>query len=161
MSFRCLSIPRLKLGRRNRVLAFFLCAAGALALVPVAMFLWARPVQAAHEDPPEREAWYLVRQRCYLCHFIDSNDPYGSQSGTKYGPSLKELFSDPNATLLNGEPLNEQTVSAWITNGGAGMPAFKYTLNARQIHLIFTYLSGGFPNAPRQDGTYGPGAKSK
>ena len=105
--------------------------------------------QAAHETPPEREAWYLVKQRCYLCHFIDNQD---IRWGTKWGPSLKDLFQRP--TLTNGKPVNDQTVIEWITEGSANMPAFRYTLNPRQIQLILTYLKGGFPKSPRQDGTY-------
>ena len=107
------------------------------------------PAEAAHETPAEREAWYLVKQRCYLCHFIDNQD---IRWGTKWGPSLKDLFKRP--TLTNGKPVNDQSVSEWISEGSSNMPAFKYTLNSRQIQLIMTYLKGGFPNAPRQDGTY-------
>ena len=111
---------------------------------------WALQARAAHEVTPEREAWYLVKQRCYLCHFIDQQDV---RWGAKWGPSLKDLFKKQNAKLLNGKPINDQTVTDWINEGSQNMPAFKYTLNARQIELIINYLKGGFPNAPRQDGT--------
>ena len=122
--------------------------AGGLLIVLSAV-LPARPVQAAHETPAEREAWYLVKQRCYLCHFIDNQDV---RWGAKWGPSLKDLFKRP--ALGNGKPFSDQTVSEWITEGSPNMPAFKYTLDPRQIRSILTYLKGGFPNAPRQDGTY-------
>jgi mono/diheme cytochrome c family protein len=111
---------------------------------------WARPIQAAHETTPEREAWYLVKQRCYLCHFIDQQDV---RWGAKWGPSLKGFFKKQDAKLLNGKAINDQTVAEWINEGSQNMPAFKYTLDARQVGLIITYLKGGFPNAPRQDGT--------
>lgn len=107
------------------------------------------PALAAHDTPPEREAWYLVKQRCYLCHFIDNQDV---RWGAKWGPSLKDLFK--RTTLMSGKPVSDQTVIEWIAEGSQNMPAFKYTLNARQIQLIVTYLKGGFPNAPRQDGSY-------
>ena len=110
----------------------------------------ARPALASHETTPEREAWYLVKQRCYLCHFIDAQD---ERWGRKWGPSLKDLFKRQDAKLLNGKPINDQTVTDWIKDGSANMPAFKYTLNARQIQMIITYLKGGYPNAPKQDGT--------
>jgi mono/diheme cytochrome c family protein len=84
-----------------------------------------------------------------LCHFIDQQDP---RWGAKWGPALKDLFKRP--TLMNGKPVNDQTVTEWVNEGSQNMPAFKYTLNARQIQLIITYLKGGFPNAPRQDGSY-------
>lgn len=115
----------------------------------VASVLPALPAKAAHDTPPEREAWYLVKQRCYLCHFIDNQDV---RWGAKWGPSLKDLFQRP--ALSNGKPVNDQTVREWIAEGSPNMPAFKYTLDSRQIRLIVTYLKGGFPNAPRQDGTY-------
>jgi mono/diheme cytochrome c family protein len=114
----------------------------------VAMLL-SRPALAAHDTTPEREAWYLVKQRCYLCHFIDRQD---LRWGAKWGPTLKDLFK--RQKLMNGKPVNDQTVSEWIADGSTKMPAFKYTLNPREIQLIVTYLKGGFPNAPRQDGTY-------
>ena len=124
-------------------------AAGTASLL--AATLLAMPAQAAHETPPERAAWYLVKQRCYLCHFIDNQDV---RWGAKWGPSLKDLFKRPNGKLMNGKPVNDQTVSDWIVEGSPNMPSFKYTLNQRQIQLIITYLKGGFPTAPRQDGTY-------
>ena len=114
------------------------------------MTLLARPAHASHETTPEREAWYLVKQRCYLCHFIDAQD---ERWGRKWGPSLKDLFKRQDAKLLNGKPINDQTVTEWINEGSANMPAFKHTLNARQIQMIITYLKGGYPNAPKQDGT--------
>ena len=110
--------------------------------------------RAAHDVTPEREAWYLVKQRCYLCHFIDNQDV---RWGAKWGPSLKDLFKKTDAKLINGKPINDQTVAEWINEGSQNMPAFRSTLNARQISLIITYLKGGFPNAPRQDGTW-PGS---
>ena len=134
--------------RRGRVLPVKLGLAAGLPLLLSAVLL-APLAQAAHETPPEREAWYLVKQRCYLCHFIDNEDV---RWGAKWGPSLKDLFQ--RATLLNGKPVNEQTVSDWIAEGSPNMPAFKHTLNPRQIQLIVTYLKGGFPKSPRQDGTY-------
>jgi mono/diheme cytochrome c family protein len=115
------------------------------------MLLLSRVAQAAHDTPPEREAWYLVKQRCYLCHFIDAQD---ERWGRKWGPSLKGLFQRQDAKLINGKLVNDQTVTEWINEGSANMPAFKHTLNARQIQLILTYLKGGFPSAPKQDGTY-------
>ena len=104
-------------------------------------------LQAPHsgENSPEREAWYLVRHRCFLCHNID-------QPGAKFAPSLMGLFE--RGRLINGKPVNYETVTELIAEGTSNMPAFKYTLNSRQIQLILQYLKGGFPNAPKQDGTF-------
>ena len=139
------SLSREMFGHRaGRVLPVKL--AGGLPIVWAAMLL-AVPALASHETPPEREVWYLVRQRCYLCHYLD-------QPGGKFAPSLKDLFKRQNATLINGKPINDQTVSEWIAEGSPNMPAFQYTLTPRQIQLIVTYLKGGFPKSPKQDGTY-------
>ena len=150
MKFVCsLSRGRIR-GERRQLQPLILASVGG-ATVLLAAVLLAVPAQAAHETPQEREAWYLVKQRCYLCHFIDNQDV---RWGTKWGPSLKDLFKRQNGKLMNDKPINDQTVSDWIVEGSPNMPSFKYTLNQRQIQLIITYLKGGFPTAPRQDGTY-------
>ena len=64
------------------------------------------------------------------------------------------LFERGDAKMINGKPVNDETVTELINEGGPNMPAFKYTLNARQIQLILRYLKGDFPNAPKQDGTF-------
>jgi hypothetical protein len=86
--------------------------------------------QAAHEVTPEHEAWYLVKNRCYLCHFIDQQD---IRWGAKWGPSLKGLFSKPNGNLISGNPINEHTVSDWINEGGPNMPAFSKHLMQEKL----------------------------
>src|SRR5689334_8419301 len=93
------------------------------------------PVQASHEPSTEQEAaWNLVKERCYLCHYLDRPD-------TKFAPSLKDLFKRP--TLMNGKPLNEGTVSNWISEGSPNMPAFQYSLTPKQIQLIVNFLKDG------------------
>ena len=132
--------------RKGRVV---LIRALALSCSAVLLAVASRAWQAPHSDEasPEREAWYLVRHRCFLCHNID-------QPGTKFAPSLRDFFEREDARLINGKPVNDQTVSELIAEGTSNMPAFKHTLNARQIHLILRYLKGGFPNAPKQDGAF-------
>jgi len=132
--------------RRRRVL---LIRTLTLSCSSVLLTAFSFALQAPHSDEasPEREAWYLVRHRCFLCHNID-------QPGAKFAPSLRGLFARENARLINGKPVNDQTVSELIVEGTTNMPAFKYTLNARQIQLILRYLKGDFPNAPKQDGTF-------
>ena len=142
---------RVNIGHKAiRVLTAGRSVAGAGTCFLAMLLLPARLAQAAHEMTPEREAWYLVKQRCYLCHFIDAQD---ERWGRKWGPSLKGLFQRQDAKLIDGKPVNDRTVTELINEGSANMPAFKHTLNARQIQLILTYLKGGFPNAPQQDGT--------
>jgi len=105
----------------------------ATGLLLTAVKLLAGPVPAS--APPELEAeWNLVKERCYLCHYLDRAD-------TKFAPSLKDLFKRPS--LMNGKPLNEQSVSAWISEGSNNMPAFKYTLTQKQIQSIVKFLKDG------------------
>ena len=118
----------------------------ALLLFSPAMLL-PPTAEASHDIAPEREAWYLVRRRCVLCHYFD-------QDGGKFAPSLHGLFTRSNARLINGKPINEQTVTEQILEGSANMPAFRNTLSDREIQLIVKYMRGGFPNAYKQDGTY-------
>ena len=131
--------------REGRTLPVKLGLGGGLPFLLAAMLL-VRPAQAAHDTAPEREAWYLVKQRCYLCHFIDNEDV---RWGAKWGPSLKDLFKRQSRTLMNGKPVNDENVGNWIAEGSPNMPAFKHTLSPQQIQLIVTFLKeGGAANVP-------------
>ena len=91
--------------------------------------MWsATPARASHEETP---AWRLVKERCTLCHYLDRQE-------AKFAPSLKDLFK--RQTLMNGKPVNDQTVSEWIAEGSANMPSFKHTLTPEQIQVIVNYL---------------------
>jgi mono/diheme cytochrome c family protein len=93
------------------------------------------PTEASHEAPSEQEAgWNLVKERCYLCHYLD-------RAEVKFGPSLKGLFQ--REKLMSGKPVNDRTVSAWIAEGSANMPAFRHTLTPQQIQLIVKFLKQG------------------
>lgn len=100
------------------------------------------PLQATHEATEQEESWKLVLERCYLCHYLDRKD-------YKFAPSLKDLFQRQSGSLLNGKPVNDQNVTAWIAEGSPNMPAFKYTLSPQQIQLIVTFLKEeGAANIP-------------
>ena len=95
------------------------------------------PAQATHEGTSEQEAaWKLVMERCILCHYLDRPD-------FKFAVSLKDLFKRQSGRLMNGKPVNDQTVSEWIAEGSPNMPAFKHTLSPRQIEMIVTFLKEG------------------
>src|SRR5689334_20518655 len=101
-------------------------------LILMALIAIALPLCATHEPPSEEEAgWTLVKERCYLCHYLDRSD-------VKFGPSLKALFQ--RKRLMNGRALNDHSVSAWIAEGSANMPAFRHTLTPREIKLIVKFL---------------------
>lgn len=94
------------------------------------------PVSAAHEVKEDEQALILVSERCILCHYLDRPD-------FKFAPSLKDLYKRQSGKLMNGKPVNDETVSEWILEGSPNMPAFKHTLPARQVQLIVEFLREG------------------
>jgi mono/diheme cytochrome c family protein len=76
---------------------------------------------------PERgqEIFYY---KCWFCHneFVQGI------------PQLKGLYQKSN--LLSGESVNDDTVKEKIRNGGAGMAAYKYTLNDADLNDLVSYL---------------------
>jgi mono/diheme cytochrome c family protein len=92
--------------------------------------------RATHEITKEEEALKLVSERCILCHYLDRPE-------LKFAPSLKDLYKRENGQLMNGKPVNDQTVYAWIAEGSPNMPAFKHSLRPEQIQLIVTFLKEG------------------
>jgi mono/diheme cytochrome c family protein len=112
----------------------FACA---LALLLAVLFS-ARPAQATHEPPTEKEAAFqVVLERCYLCHYLDRTD-------YKFAPSLKDIYNREGRSLANGKPVSDQSITEIISEGTPNMPAFKYTLNPQQIQLILKFLKEGW-----------------
>src|SRR5215471_10710221 len=72
-----------------------------------------------------REVYYY---KCWFCH----------NEFTKDIPKLPGLFQ--RATLISGEPVNDDTVRAKIRNGGPGMAAYKYALNDSDLSDLVSYL---------------------
>ena len=126
---------RLQACTRIRERLFVVPATGALAFVLTVVWS-ATPARASHEETP---AWRLVKERCSLCHYLDRQE-------AKFAPSLKDLFK--RQTLMNGKPVNDQTVSEWIAEGSANMPSFKRTLTPEQIQMIVNYLKDHPPLDP-------------
>ena len=113
-----------------------------LLLLFATVVLLARPAQAVLDEPPAEQARRLVKERCRLCHYVDRPE-------AKFAPSLMNLFK--RQTLMNGKPLNDQTVSDWINQGSANMPAFQYTLTPNQVRLIVSYLKGDFSQGGQKE----------
>jgi mono/diheme cytochrome c family protein len=112
--------------------------AGCVLALLLAVILPARPAQATHEQPTEKEAAFqIVLERCYLCHYLDRTD-------YKFAPSLKDIYRREGRALANGKPVNDQSISEIISEGTANMPGFKYTLNPQQIQLILKFLKEGW-----------------
>ena len=81
----------------------------------------------AAKSGPDRgqEIFYY---KCWFCH----------NEYTKDIPKLEGLFK--RATLLSGQPVNDETVKNQVRNGSANMAAYKYALNDADINDLVSYL---------------------
>lgn len=70
----------------------------------------------------------IYAHKCWVCH-----NKYQEEA-----PKLKGLFHFDK--LVTGAPVNDQTVTAQIRNGGAGMPSFGTTLSDADIADLVSYL---------------------
>jgi mono/diheme cytochrome c family protein len=68
----------------------------------------------------------IFRKSCSVCHSVHSGE-------TKVGPSLYGVLSE-------GSGRSEETVRHAITDGKDTMPAFKETLEPREIDDLLEYL---------------------
>src|SRR5215469_15272559 len=59
----------------------------------------------------------LYFYKCWMCH----------NQYTKTAPLLKDLYQ--RTTLVGGGPVNDDTVTAKIKDGGSVMPAFRFSLS--------------------------------
>ena len=84
----------------------------------------------AEKGPLRGEEIYYYK--CWMCH-----NSYTIKVGTGAVP-LKDIFKRPR--LTSGQPVNDQTVSEKIKNGGPAMPAFRNTLNDTDIADVLSYL---------------------
>ena len=75
----------------------------------------------------------VFQQRCSVCH----TQPF--PGAKRYGPALHKV-------IVAG---NEDSIHQFIMNGSKGkMPAFKYTLEPKEIDAIVEYLKTLPPPAP-------------
>jgi len=111
-------------------LLFLVTAGGPAAL--------AQPFPAgATLSPTQKLGRALFAQHCMVCHVSTQLTSPGH-----YGPSLSGQMFGGNADI----------VVAFITNGTAKMPSFKYVFDAQQIRAIADYvavLPAPAPSAPR------------
>jgi mono/diheme cytochrome c family protein len=70
-------------------------------------------------------------ERCAACHGGDSPN-------RRMGPPLQGLFQ--KSKLLNGQPVTDETVRAFILQGGQGMPSYQGVLSPEQLGDIVDYL---------------------
>ena len=81
-----------------------------------------------------KEIWYM---KCWICHndfTREANDPNKST----VAPTLKELYKRP--MLMSGQPINNETVTAKIKEGGPGMPGYRYGLTDKDLTDLVEYL---------------------
>jgi streptogramin lyase/mono/diheme cytochrome c family protein len=83
--------------------------------------------KAAQSGPHRGQEIYYYK--CWMCH----NEL--AQGGA---PKLAGLFG--RATLVTGDPLNDETVKSQIRNGSANMPAYKYVLNDADLADLVSWL---------------------
>ena len=69
--------------------------------------------------------------KCWMCH----------NKYAKTGPDLSTLYQ--RDTLTSGDPVTDDNVTAKIKEGGAGMPAFRTTLNDADIADLRAYFHSG------------------
>ncbi len=82
--------------------------------------------KAAQSGPDRgREIFYY---KCWFCH----------NEFAKGAPPLKGVFQRDK--LLSGRPTTEDGIKDEIRNGGAGMAAYKYTLNDADLNDLVGYL---------------------
>jgi mono/diheme cytochrome c family protein len=103
--------------------------------------------KAAQSGPDRgREIFYY---KCWFCH----NEFAGQESA----PNLATVFE--RKQLLSGRAANEDGIKDEIRNGGAGMAAYKYTLDESDLDDLVSYLkseccwnSDSPPSNPRYRG---------
>jgi mono/diheme cytochrome c family protein len=82
--------------------------------------------KAAQSGPERgREIFYY---KCWFCH----------NEFTKDIPKLTGLYQHP--TLINGQPVTDDTVKNQIRNGSANMAAYKYTLGEADLNDLVAFL---------------------
>ena len=77
------------------------------------------------------EGQEIFEKRCAVCHLASSDKK-------KIGPGLKGLSK--RKTFAEGKPINDQTLQAWIEDGGKNMPSFKGIITTEQIRDLIAYL---------------------
>ena len=73
----------------------------------------------------------LYFYKCWMCH----------NQYTRSAPLLKDLYQ--RKTLVGGAPVDDDTVSAKIRDGGPAMPAFRPSLSDADIADLLAYFHSG------------------
>ena len=95
-----------------------------------ALFDLKTSAQSGHQRA--EEIYYI---KCWICH-----NRRTTEAGTPARP-LQDLYKRPR--LMNGKPVNDETVAEVIRNGGEKMPAYRYSLSHTDIAELLSYLREG------------------
>ena len=83
--------------------------------------------KAAQSGPDRGKEIYYYK--CWMCH---------NELAEGGAPKLAGLFK--RATLVSGEPLNDESVKNQIRNGSANMGAYKYVLSDADLADLMSWL---------------------
>src|ERR1700722_3800746 len=83
--------------------------------------------KAAQGGPARGQEIYYYK--CWMCH---------NELAEGGAPKLVGLFK--RATLVTGDPVNDETVKNQIRNGSANMGAYKYVLNDADLNDLVSWL---------------------
>jgi len=75
----------------------------------------------------------LFYYKCWMCH-----NKYTVASNPGQAPVLEGLFT--RARLVNGQPVNDETVGAFIMAGSARMPSYKTDLSTAELTDVLAYM---------------------
>ena len=77
----------------------------------------------------------LYYYKCWMCH-----NAYSVEAGTP-ATLLQDLYQRPR--LMNGQPVNDETVAEKIRHGGPGMPTYRHSLSDLDIADLLSYIREG------------------
>ena len=88
----------------------------------------------AQSGPKRGQEIYFFK--CWICHNeYTVKAEYGDKGSYML---LNNLYKQP--TLLNGQPVNDKTVTEWIRNGDKRMPSYRYALTDQDLADLVSYI---------------------
>ncbi len=123
-------MTRMRIGKMSVLLIFALPVAAALAQPPIKNGQEDKTATGSAAAEIEKGKT-IYNKHCAVCHFAASD-------AKKVGPGLKGLSK--RGIFVDGKPVTDESLRAWIENGGKNMPGFKAALSAEQARNLIAYL---------------------